>query len=58
MFDDIIQKKKEYITIYAPYIPLQNCYWSEELEEDFIDIIAKEIDEEIVKLVIKEANRS
>lgn len=23
MYDDIIQKRKEYITIYAPYIPLQ-----------------------------------
>ena len=53
MFDDIIQKEKEYITIYTPYIPLQLT-----LLKKVGKSIMEEIDEEIVKSVIKEANRS
>lgn len=58
MFDDIIQKKKKWDgNVYAPYIPFLNIKYPEEIIDNWSECIKKEIDEEIVKSIIKEANR-
>lgn len=47
MFNDIIQKKKKWITIYAPYIPLQVT----KIKKD--DMLGEGIRMNIDKIILK-----